>query len=150
MLRQTDCRSDIQIVAKVTAKFIQKKCRMKQFNPGIDLETINHWLELRGEEKMLRGNLPMIGLIEPDIAVGFLFQAECHFCFLDGFVTNPEAKSEKRSLAIDEITRQLIRQAKLLGFANVAILTKQPSLVDRAEKLHGFTKKDLQFLTLGV
>ncbi len=84
--------------------------------------------------------LPDVGLIEEGVAAGFLYRADGGLGLLDGFVSNPDASSEERHKALNEIIVGLMRIANENGITNVIGLTRDPSMAMRVTML-GF--KDL-------
>lgn len=115
-----------------------------------DLITVNDWLRERDHKHtLLMEDLPELGFIEPEIAVGFLAQAECKTCFLEGFVTNPKILKELRFDAVAKIIEALLKQAKRLNFKRVIGLTHNESLIRHAYN-QGFEFRQAATLMKGI
>jgi hypothetical protein len=117
---------------------------------SVDLDTINTWYNRRGLSVRTPDELPSIGLIEPDVAVGFLCRSECKRAFIENYVTNPEAPRKARAQAIDDITAGLLEQAKHRGFTKVLALSRSRSLGRVADRfglkpigIYGLVGKEL-------
>lgn len=123
---------------------------MREFKAK-DLSAVQEWLVKRGKfADFSRVSLPEIGFIEPDVAVGFLYRGEAQNCFLDVYISNPDAAKEARNSALDAITNELILRAKELGFKNINAITKDDSIVVRAQR-HGMKlQSGVHFLSMEV
>lgn len=106
---------------------------MRRYLPEDDTE-IGSWYNKRGLIPAIGRYLPKIGMIEPGVAAGFLYQTDSTIAWLESFVTNPEASSSERNVALDRITSALIHEAKKLGFTILMVYSRVPSITDRARE----------------
>ena len=102
-----------------------------------DIRAIKEWYRWRGEHFNGFRLLPPIGLIVPNVAAGWLVQTDAGLAMLEGYITNPEASSEKRNAALDAITQGLISRAHKLGYTSVVALFTDDGIGSRAGR-HGF------------
>lgn len=79
--------------------------------------------------------LPTVGLIEPDVAVGFLVQTDTNYCFLEPFIANKARPKEERNVAIYAIADGLLAEAKHRGFDMVFCILSHPRMIERAHDL---------------
>jgi hypothetical protein len=93
-----------------------------------DLEQINTWLKSRGVSELCDCDIPTIGLIEDDVACGFLVQCDCSVAFLEAFITNPKAGLKARSKSVWSIAKKLLCTASATGYKRCIILSKSKSL----------------------
>lgn len=101
-----------------------------------DFEQITYWANLRGI-LLQDGVFPSHGLIEPNVAAGFLYCTDSCVAVLDCYISNPESDSHSRDLALDEITKGLIKIAKSMGYTEIKCDTQLSAIKTRAIK-HGF------------
>jgi len=99
-----------------------------------DFQVFKEWHEKRGLSVPSEAALPRLGLIEDDLAAGFLIQTDCRLGFLDFYVTNPDAPKKDRAKAIEEISAKLIEAAHRLGIKVLMCNTGFSSLKKLAEK----------------
>lgn len=97
-----------------------------------DYEVISEWYRDRGLPAPAESSLPTVGYIVPGTAAGFLTTTDSDICFLDGYISNPKSDHVERDYALDEITDQLLAVASEMGFKNVLVLTRNPSIEERA------------------
>lgn len=106
---------------------------------------MNKWLKARGIAPLAWDDLPKHGLIEDDVACGFLCTTDCDTCFLEGFITNAAADAEERNQAINKMVKQLLSLAVAFGYKKIIAVTKDMNLLNRAIHL-GFKPSDVFFL----
>lgn len=100
--------------------------------------------------KQMVYQLPDVGFIAMEknmvIAAGFLRQIEGDLlCIFDGLISNPEATSEQRNLALNLVIIALQKKAKFFNFKRILAWTRDKNTLVRAEKL-GFEKTEDQLL----
>lgn len=118
--------------------------KLRLFDHSKDMTQLNSWLEKRGLPVYINFQLPRIGFIVEEVAVGFLCQTDSLACIIDPYITNVEANSETRSHAISKITEQILFTAKTLGFKRILYLTFEDSLAERS-KSYGFITSKTNF-----
>ena len=90
--------------------------------------------------------LPVIGMIEPGVAVGFLARTDAPgVAFLDGFVSHAGASSEERGAALTGIAAALCDRARDLGVRHVLIYSHHATVLQWAEQ-HGFVHRGMDVL----
>jgi len=82
-------------------------------------------------------SFPKIGLIEPNLACGFLYRTDSDLAMAEGMYTNPEAPLHLRVEAMDRIIDGLLFMAKELGFHRVVATCRRNSMAQRTAR-HGF------------
>jgi hypothetical protein len=102
-----------------------------------DLEAVNGWFSGHRQPPMVPAALPTLGLIEPGVAAGFLYETDSTMAMVEGYVTNPDAAPADRNAALDEITEALLDCAKDQRFKHVIAICRDDSIEKRAER-HGF------------
>ncbi len=118
------------------------KLSVRKFELG-DLETVNKWLEQRDHHKISSKDVPLIGFIahhnwEP-IAIGFLRLIEGRNAIFDFIVTNPEALSSYRDLALNLIAEEIIKAAKRRKILRIIAYSVDASTLKRSLR-HGFVQ----------
>jgi hypothetical protein len=111
---------------------------LSPFDRELHLGEVQRWAINQGVEPMAPDSLPAAGVIEPGVAVGWLYQTDSKVGFLEQFVTNPEAPGRARLAAVDAIASALMAQAKGLGITKVVAMTRHRS-IGRIAIRHGFT-----------
>lgn len=106
---------------------------MKTFTDG-DMFAINTWRIARGLPAQDRSLYPRIGLVEPQVAAGFLYATDSCLCMLDGFITNPNASMLKRGRALDKIADVLIELARHHGYKRIVAISSNGGILRLAEK----------------
>jgi hypothetical protein len=77
-------------------------------------------------------------MVEPGVAVGWLYQTDSGVGLLEQFVTNPKAPGKDRHAAVDEIGLALLAEAKRLGLSRVLLHTSHRSIARMCLR-RGFT-----------
>lgn len=98
--------------------------------------------------------IPMNGFIALDdkndpIGIGFVRMVEGGFGMLDSFITDPDATSESRSHAIDQLVKELLAKCAKLGIDKIFAFTREESLWKRAESI-GFRNDGSQFMVFDM
>ncbi|SRR6266498_2750518 len=119
---------------------------MDRFVPS-DLPEINSWYSARGLPEITSQEIPITGYIHHGIAAGFLIRTDTCVCYLEGFITNPEASRTDRSKALDDIVAMLLTRDETTGYRVVTVITKHDTIRRRAKKLGFFTVGDYTLLT---
>ncbi len=104
-----------------------------------DLMQINCWLELRDKKPLRLADLPAVGFIVEDTAVGFLYQTDSNTAYIETFISNPTAKHIYS--AMDDITKALITYATDHGFKRLLGVTQHNTIKELANK-HNFIYSD--------
>lgn len=108
---------------------------MRVFHPE-DLASINGWYAARGESGLIPTAIPETGLIEPHIACGFLYRTDAPaLCFLDSFVSNPEASLRARATSLREIAQRLIELAQAGGATHLMAICKSRGIQRLADRM---------------
>lgn len=112
---------------------------MRLFSYHKDLDEVNSWLKAHNQKLFgYRDKLPKIGMIVPEVAVGFLCQTDGNVGILDPFISNPKATSLDRHKALNQIADWCLVKAKDLGFKRCIMMSFEENILKRAENL-GFT-----------
>jgi len=104
---------------------------MRRFIPS-DLPQVNSWYVAHQKPPVRITLLPQHGMIEENVAAGFLYRTDSAVCFLDGYISNPAAPLLTRYRAFIDITDRLIEYAKDRGAAHVIALCKARGIVKLA------------------
>lgn len=92
------------------------KLTVRKFHEQTDLPVINHWLNLRFHNPLTSEDVPMHAFIVSNnndpIAAGFLRLIEGRNAIFDFLVTNPEAPSTYRDVAIGLVGEEIIKAAR--------------------------------------
>ena len=92
------------------------------------LEDVQAWAALHGSAPQDPEMLPAVGLVEPGVAAGWLYQTDAKVGLLEQFVTNPMASAKARHRAVTHIGLGLITLARSLGLRRVVTMTAQRSI----------------------
>jgi hypothetical protein len=98
------------------------------FDPGEHLLTVSAWATAQGIEALVPAILPRVGVVEPGVAAGWLYQTDSGIGLLEQFVTNPDASGKARHAAVDAIGLELLSRAKDLGLTRVILHTSHRSI----------------------
>ena len=93
-----------------------------------DFDEINGWRKSRHVAVVPYDFYPRNGLIDPNVAAGFLILTNTGVALLDHFVTNPEAHQKDRRRSILAIAIELEAVAKQMGYRYVLALTKHKGI----------------------
>lgn len=104
---------------------------MRRYLPT-DWEEMAGWYRARGMAPVPADVLPSYGLIELDVAAGFVYLTDSQVAMFDAFVTNPARPSADRGAALDAIIEELLHFAGLQGRTRNLVLTREESMVQRA------------------
>lgn len=105
---------------------------MRAFRLDEDLVEVNKWLIARKKDPLKRTAIPKVGMIIEGVAVGFLATSDTDTCFMEDFVTNPEAKSEVRHKAIARIATWAENLASTWGYEKIIVLSNEECILKRA------------------
>jgi hypothetical protein len=108
------------------------------FDPVQHMEAAQRWAVAQGIAPLVPEILPRVGVVEPGVAVGWLYQTDSRVGLLEEFITNPKASSKSRHAAVDEIGLALLARAKELGLVRVIIHTSHRSIARMCIR-RGFT-----------
>jgi len=108
-----------------------------------DILQVNGWLMVRGLTTLTPEEIPKFGMIEDNVACGFLVNTDVNVAFLEAFITNPEAASSLRDKALRQISKWAIHLASTLGVKRVVFISKEPTLTLRGKDL-GFKVEELR------
>jgi len=108
-----------------------------------DISEINSWLLGRDIEPLDEIDIPKYGMIEPEVAAGFVCFTDTTTCFLEVFLSNPFANKRKVSQSIMKIAKWGLRLASTANMKRCLIITNNRSLKRRAKSL-GFGFKDCE------
>ena len=118
-----------------------------------NLHLVDSLMIKRGLTPVEDREIPELGVLitykSVPIVAGFLRKVEGGFGIFDGYITNPEASSEKRNDALDLLTVELLRLAKEEHILGVFFNTHKPNIIKRAA-LHGFKLADEVMMYRGV
>lgn len=108
------------------------------------LVLLNMWLKEHKMPVICLEELPKYGLIvqndERSLAMGFVRMGE-GVAILDSIITNPNAESQQRNLALDVLFLNLLQYVKTSGIKTVMGSTRIENMKVRAEKF-GFKQSD--------
>lgn len=104
-----------------------------------DYLTVHEWMKIRGLGTPSYESLPPTGIIEDNVACGFLIKCDNKIGILDFFISNPSIPDETRNTVLDDIVYALMMTAKREGLKQVYCNSDVPRIQARALR-HGFTK----------
>lgn len=102
-----------------------------------DYPYLESWYKAKGLYVPTMDDLPTYGLIEPNVAAGFLVLTDARVGWLEYYITNPDSDVSRRGKALDEITDGLIDYGKKFGLKYFKADTTLTCIGQRAIK-HGF------------
>lgn len=115
---------------------------MMKYYTEADYTKIASWLRQRGFQVPMPDDLPEIGLVERDVAAGFLVLTDTSCAIIDFLVSNPSANKVRVGRAINEIADGLLGHAKRAGMKRVKCNTRVASVKKLAES-RGFKSAGL-------
>lgn len=122
--------------------------RCREYEPR-DYEQIKAWLTSRGSHVFHPDVLPPHGFIVDGVAAMFIYETwKSPFCYLENMVTNQDASSDQRHLALSLITTACVEKARELGFKFAMAVTDEPTVIVRAVKHGAKTQTGKTLLTL--
>lgn len=89
-----------------------------------DLPDICGWYEVRGTPAPRYTSFPAIGMIEDEVAAGFLYRTDSDIGWLEGYISNPAAELRRRTDALTLLTAALLEEARSRGVRTVVALAK--------------------------
>lgn len=92
------------------------------------------WLQSRRLPLLKLKDLPGLGMIEPNVACGFLVTCDNKTAYLDFYISNPMASKADREKAIDGITVSLEEAAKSLHMTALMCTTQVLAITKYALK----------------
>jgi hypothetical protein len=95
-----------------------------------DLPEINGWREAR--KAGLLPFTPRTAFFVPGVAFGALLVTDCGVAFIDGYTSNPDARSEDRASAFEDITIELLGEAMRQHVKTLYVVTSDVSIAKRA------------------
>lgn len=103
-----------------------------------DYGEIYSWMAKRKFKKIYPASFfSDLGIITPNMAVGFLYITNSRRAYLDGYISNPDADKIKRKEALNTITQELIRIARSYECQWLECNTELKTIQELAKK-HGF------------
>lgn len=102
-----------------------------------DFYSIIEWYEAR-HTRPAQDMIPPTGFIVPGIAAGFLMRTDTSACILEPFIANPHANKQDRDRALNSIMKDLLDEARSLGYDRVFGFSSHERMIERAVS-HGFT-----------
>ena len=111
-------------------------CKARATREG-DLKVLHQWHTARGMPWPGNRAFPITGMVVPGVAMGFLVKTDTSWCIIEGYCTNPEASAKDRNEALDEITAELLKMSRSLGFSSAVALLNDDTVGRRASK-HGY------------
>lgn len=105
---------------------------MRRYHPR-DYGEIAGWYAARGEPAPPPDTLPVIGILCPGIACGFLMRTDSSVALIEGMATNPAAPLFARHRAIGRILDALVEEAKSEGFRHVVGMARSNGIAKLAE-----------------
>lgn len=116
---------------------------LRKYDESLDLIHINKWLVARQKQDVDPYDVPDVGFVacfkKRPIAAGFLRQIEGENALFDSLISNPEATSEFRHIAIDLVVNAVIGAARKRGIKQVLAFTVDEGTLKRALR-HSFVK----------
>lgn len=114
-----------------------------------DINVLRGWYVAHKQSPPTLYMLPEYGLIEPEVAAGFVYLTDApDLCLLDGFVTNPQAPLRKRSQALSLIASSLLQYARAKGARQVMALCKSRG-IERLSTQFGLRPVGVYALSVG-
>jgi len=112
------------------------------------LADINKWLTAHGKTQVELVDMPSLGFVAENVAAGFLRQGE-YMGVIDAIITNPEASSEDRNLALDLIFERLVITSKQCNIKVLFGFSEDEHTLSRSER-YGFKKSDMTLMVRGI
>ena len=110
---------------------------VREFELSKDYETVYRWWVLHEQNPIPEDALPTYGLIDQEVAAGFLLVTDSTVGFLDFYVSNPQSNPKDRGRVLNMITQGLIEQSRKMGIKYLHCSSALPAVKNRAMK-HGF------------
>ena len=110
---------------------------MRRFNKNKDLELLNKWISIHGENTVAAEDLPDVGYITEHSA-GFLIQTDSGFAMIEFVVSNPHSNSQDRHDGLNDVVWALMSAAKGRGYKKI-FSTVKSSMRERARS-YGFNE----------
>lgn len=101
------------------------------------------WYRGHHLQPLPREALPETGFVVPGVAAGFLYRGERGLAWVEGLISNPEARRRAHE-ALDAVVSALLQSARDSGVRLILSTTAQPAVAQRARQ-HGF-KVERQFV----
>jgi len=95
-----------------------------------DYATLVRWHKKWGQVAPDKAHLPEIGYVLEGKAMGFLYQTDGTFAFVEEIIRNPDTKE-----GVSEVIEALTSTARELGFSLVIGFTKVKKMTERVETL---------------
>ena len=96
----------------------------RPFVPAADYGTFRSWCRLRGLDAPAFDELPRVGIVAEDAAIGFLVQTDGRNCYIESLISNPNEPKSRRERATHEAVAGLLIVAKSLGYKAAICLTE--------------------------
>jgi hypothetical protein len=111
--------------------------RMVNVYEAKDYETLFRWYRLHALPVPPQDLLPKFGLIDPQVAAGFLITTDSGLGIIDFYISNPESKTKERDQVLSLITDGLLSHGRKIGLKYFQCTSQIPSVKNRAVR-HGF------------
>lgn len=122
-------------------------------NLSTDFKTVNKWRVKRGLTQVSLSEMPSVGIIAKEsykaIAMGFIRQCEGRVGILDSIITDPDATSELRHEALDQIFNQVQELAKAMGLLMLMGTSVDAGTIERSKKV-GFVESEAKLMVLKI
>jgi N-acetylglutamate synthase-like GNAT family acetyltransferase len=119
---------------------------IRLLNKKTEIEAVNNFMPFPVTAGELPGHTYCAVVKDKIVAIAALRLMEGEICCIDSMATNPNFESTIRHEALDCLTKTILELAKNLGFKKVFAYTKEPSIIERAER-HGFVVTKQKIIT---
>ena len=102
-----------------------------------DLDELNSWYVGHGMPTLPPSALPTLGMVQPGVAAGFLYETDSGVCLVEGFVSRPGSGPKERHRALEGITEALLASARDQNFKHAVAICRTSAVEKRAAR-HGF------------
>lgn len=125
---------------------LRDKMNIRLLNKNNEMEAINKFMPFPVTASELPGHTYCAVVKDEIVAIAALRLMEGEVCCIDSMATNQNFESTIRHEALDCLTKTILDLAKNLGFKKIFAYTREPSIIERAER-HGFSLTKQKIIT---
>lgn len=98
-------------------------------------DMMSMWLHGHGIPIPCSVDIPKLGFVIDDIAMGFLILNNSNQCAIDQVVSNPKTENSERDAALLTLFAHMEKEAVKYGYKVITALAKMPTMKDRFSRL---------------